>query len=185
MNNRIDGILLKSQQAYMKKLGFYLGPVDGFWGEKSKGAILKWRDSERFSPANKRRGDNPFVPFERLPKGFEWGILDGQRCMMEKSNLPASFAVQELVNLIVQPTTAKVGKMAEDGANAQNSQTTKSLNFQATAPTEVSTAAAVDTGTSATSNTEDSGAAPSASEGHSAKGSSQHFKQQHPSQKGR
>ena len=109
MQNRIDGLLLKSQQVYLKKLGFYSAKIDGFWGPKSKAAMIAYRESNLFFPASKRRGDGPFVPFEKLPKGYEWNILDGQRCIMEKNSLPASFAVQELVNLITKPMAVEFG----------------------------------------------------------------------------
>lgn len=101
--DRIDGVLIKSQQAYFTKLGFYSGTIDGIWGPESKAALEKFRKSPKFKPANIKRGDGPFVPFERLPACFEWDILDGQRCILESTNLPKEFVFQELVNLLTKP----------------------------------------------------------------------------------
>lgn len=101
--DRIDCVLIKSQQAYFAKLGFYSGLIDGIWGPESKAAMEKFKKDKKFKPANIRRGDGPFVPFERLPAGFEWEILDGQRCILETANLPKQFIFQELVNLLTKP----------------------------------------------------------------------------------
>lgn len=176
MNDRIDGVLLKSQQAYLRKLGFYSGDIDGFWGPETKAAMVKYRDSDKFAPANKRRGDGPFIPFERLPKGFEWGILDGQRCVREVSHLPASFAMQELVNLILKPTTAKVEKTAPAPVQVEKSQTTN---------LDLSAASVVEASKTAAASVVDENPQQSATDGQSAKGSSTQFQKpiQHNPQK--
>ena len=105
MADRIIGVLQKTQQVYLKKLGFYDGEIDGIWSEKCCAAMEKWKNSGKFLPANKKRGNGPFIPFERLPKGYSWQLLDGQRCIVQDSTLPANFVMQELVNLIVPQTT--------------------------------------------------------------------------------
>lgn len=117
MADRIIGVLQKTQQVYLKKLGFYDGAIDGIWNEKCCAAMEKWKNSGKFSPANKKRGNGPFIPFERLPKGYSWQLLDGQRCIVQDSTLPANFVMQELVNLIV-PQTPK-------STISNNTQTTK------------------------------------------------------------
>lgn len=177
MQNRIDGVLLKSQQAYMKKLGFYTGAIDGFWGPTTKAAMVAFRDSAKFAPANKRRADGPFIPFERLPKGFSWSILDGQRCMLADSNLPSSFAVQELVNLMTEPTTAKVEIPAPAITKVENA------NQPALSPviSEASKTAAA----GVLEDDESQNQAASATEGQSAKGSSNVVRPQHPHQQKR
>lgn len=116
MQDRIIGVLHKSQQVYLRELGFYTGEIDGIWGQKSHEAMKLWVESPKFGPANKKRGTGPIIPFERLPKGYSWGVLDGQRCVVKKNSLPQSFVMQELVNLMTQP--AKKAKVS------QNPQTT-------------------------------------------------------------
>ena len=120
MADRIIGVLQKTQQVYLKKLGFYDGEIDGIWNEKCCAAMEKWKNSGKFYPANKRRGSGPFIPFERLPKGYSWQLLDGQRCVVQDSTLPANFVMQELVNLIMSQTTKSTNL-----TNTQNTQTTK------------------------------------------------------------
>lgn len=117
MADRIIGVLQKTQQVYLKKLGFYDGEIDGIWNEKCCAAMEKWKNSGKFLPANKKRGNGPFIPFERLPKGYSWQLLDGQRCIVQDSTLPANFVMQELVNLIVPQTTKST--------SSNNTQTTK------------------------------------------------------------
>ena len=120
MADRIISVLNKSQQAYMRELGFYDGKIDGIWGQKSRAAMTLWVNSGNFAPGNKKRGDGPIIPFERLPKGYMWEVLDGQRCIVKQTTLPKSFVMHELVNLLTQE--AKSAKVA------QNTQTTNAAS---------------------------------------------------------
>lgn len=101
MSNRIIGFLIKSQQYYLKELGFYLGEIDGIWNAECVDAIELFKLDAGFYPANVRRENTPFIPFERLPKGFKWEILDGQRCILKDSSLPYIMTIQNLVDSIL------------------------------------------------------------------------------------
>lgn len=102
MNERIVGFLIKSQQFYLKELGFYSGAIDGRWNDECREAMSKFKKEEIFKPANSRRKNEPFLPFERLPNGFKWGIFDGQRGIIkEDSEVPYIMNVQNLVDGIL------------------------------------------------------------------------------------
>jgi peptidoglycan hydrolase-like protein with peptidoglycan-binding domain len=106
MNNRIAGFLVKSQQYYLKQLGFYNGPVNGIWGEECKEAMEVFKLDESFKPANAKRGNGPFIPFERLPKGFKWEVFDGQRGIIQSDNSTYLLQVQKLVDGILELSEA-------------------------------------------------------------------------------
>lgn len=94
--NRIVGILIKSQQFYLKELGFYDGPIDGLWGLKSRQAMRDFQKDDQYKPALKT-DDSPFVPFDRLPQGFKWDVIDGQRGIIKLDNLPYILTTQSLI----------------------------------------------------------------------------------------
>ena len=101
MNNRIAGFLIKSQQYYLKRLGFYNGPINGQWSEACREAMDVFKLDDSFRPANPKRGNGPFTPFERLPQGFKWEVFDGQRGIIKNENLPYHLVVQQLVDGIL------------------------------------------------------------------------------------
>lgn len=101
MSNRIAGFLVKSQQYYLKTLGFYDGEINGIWNDACCEAMDVFKLDESFKPANVRRGNQPFVPFERLPKGFKWEVFDGQRGIIKADNLPYHLVVQQLIDGIL------------------------------------------------------------------------------------
>ena len=63
MQDRIIGVLHKSQQVYMRELGFYTGEIDGIWGQKSHEAMKLWVESPKFGPANKKARNWPNYSF--------------------------------------------------------------------------------------------------------------------------
>jgi hypothetical protein len=101
MSNRIAGFLVKSQQYYLKSLGYYEGEINGVWNDACREAMDVYKLDESFKPANIRRSNGPFVPFERLPKGFKWEVFDGQRGIIKADNLPYHLVVQQLIDGIL------------------------------------------------------------------------------------
>lgn len=97
MNERIAGLLVKSQQYYLKEMGFYKGPIDGAWGDECRQAMRQFKQDPQFSPAIKR-DDLPFIPFDRLPQGFKWEVIDGQRAIIKMDNLHFVLVVQNLLD---------------------------------------------------------------------------------------
>lgn len=94
--NRIVGILIKSQQFYLKEMGFYDGLIDGLWGPKSRQAMRDFQKDDQYKPALKT-DDSPFVPFDRLPHGYKWDVIDGQRGIVKLDNLPYILTTQSLI----------------------------------------------------------------------------------------
>lgn len=115
MEDRIVGFLIKSQQFYLKELGFYDGEIDGVWGLNSRTAMEDFKKDPRYSPASLRRSSSAFTPFERLPKGFKWGVFDGQRGIIkEEMGTPYVFVVQKLVDGILGLTDSENGEGRRD-----------------------------------------------------------------------
>lgn len=103
---RILGLNVKSQQLLMRELGIYKGAVDGIWGDLSVAAMNDFKSLPEYAPASPRRSNTPFLPFDRLPKGFKWEVIDGQRCILKvNANTPHMFVVQGLIDAILDAET--------------------------------------------------------------------------------
>lgn len=122
MQNRILGLLIKSQQFYISQLGFYDGKINGVWDKNWEAAMELFKLDKRFFPANKKRNNGPFMPFERLPKGFKWEVLDGQRAIIKVSNTSYQMIIHELVNGILN--SEKTGE-TRDAADMLNTRVSK------------------------------------------------------------
>jgi hypothetical protein len=64
--------LIKCQQSILKDLGLYQGKIEGAWGIKSMSAMAGLQDTTTFAGLRRRPGNEPFAPFEPLPKGWTW-----------------------------------------------------------------------------------------------------------------
>lgn len=103
---RILGLNVKSQQLLMRELGIYKGAVDGIWGDLSVAAMNDFKSLPEYAPASPRRSNTPFLPFDRLPKGYKWEVIDGQRCILKvNANTPHMFVVQGLIDAILDAET--------------------------------------------------------------------------------
>lgn len=115
MSRRIVGILIKSQQYYLKEKGYYKGKINGIWSEECQEAMDLFKLDPAFKPANPKRGNGPFLPFERLPQGFKWEVLDGQRAIVKDEELPYFMTIQALVD----------GILADENDTSENKDTKK------------------------------------------------------------
>jgi hypothetical protein len=76
--------LIKCQQQILKELGLYQGIVDGSWGLKSQSAMAGFQLSAVCAGMPIRSDNQPFAPFETLPKGWAWSE-DGEGICVEFS----------------------------------------------------------------------------------------------------
>lgn len=138
MSNRIPGFLIKSQQYYLSVLGFYNGEIDGRWNQECKEAFEIFKLDESFKPSNSRRGNGPFIPFERLPKGFKWEIFDGQRGIIKIENLPYHLAVQQLIDGILRANYSENSSSRRDAFDVLGVKSAKRENDVETGKESVS-----------------------------------------------
>lgn len=101
MRTRIMSLQVKSQQYYLKEFGYYVGSIDGVWRDTCREAMRLFQQDLRYKPATKAT-DTPFIPFEVLPKGFTWELIDGQRGILLETTLPRNFALEKLINAITE-----------------------------------------------------------------------------------
>lgn len=122
----IMGLLVKSQQFYLRKMGYYHGEVDGWWGPDCQAALESWKSSPKdWAPANTEKDcTTSFIPFDTLPYGYRWEVVEGQRVMLQyvpvrelrAGDTPRTYneAVAELLSGIItlQNATKATGRTA-------------------------------------------------------------------------
>jgi hypothetical protein len=75
--------LIKSQQAALKSMGLYSGPVDGDWGRRSISAMAGLQTHATFYGCNPNLSNQPFQPFTKLPEGWAWDVdADGHHVVV-------------------------------------------------------------------------------------------------------
>jgi hypothetical protein len=85
--------LLKSQQAVMRLLNHYRGPIDGLWGPESIASKKAWESERSFEPGIPSNG-LPFSDRGPFPKGV-YMTRDGLNVYSKEKD------VESLVNPVV------------------------------------------------------------------------------------